>query len=119
MMDTNDLFKTEVFGNRNFAALDEIYTEHAYVLPPGAPLIHGRPAIKEFWSNLIQSVDAKAAVLTSVEVIPSGDGLVEIGHARLTVGPEGQRQVEAKYVVYWRQENGRWKWHIDIWNPNA
>ena len=26
MSSTNDLFNTEVFGGRNFAALDEIYT---------------------------------------------------------------------------------------------
>ena len=23
----------------------------------------------------------------------------------------------AKYVVHWKQEDGAWKWHIDIWNP--
>jgi len=28
-------------------------------------------------------------------------------------------EMEAKYVVYWRQEDGRWKWHVDIWNANA
>jgi ketosteroid isomerase-like protein len=28
-------------------------------------------------------------------------------------------QMEVKYVVYWRQEDGRWKWHVDIWNMNA
>jgi len=27
--------------------------------------------------------------------------------------------LEVKYVVYWRQEDGRWKWHVDIWNPNS
>ena len=28
-------------------------------------------------------------------------------------------QMDAKYVVYWRQEDGRWKWHVDIWNSNV
>jgi len=121
MASTNDLFNTEVFGKRNFGALDEIYTADARILPPGAPLIAGRPAIKEFWSNLIQAVNAKSAVLTSVDVMPSGDGAVEIGRARLTVVPEGQgaTEMEVKYVVYWRQEDGRWKWHVDIWNQNS
>jgi hypothetical protein len=27
--------------------------------------------------------------------------------------------MEVKYVVYWREEDGRWQWHVDIWNPNA
>lgn len=121
MASTNDLFNTEVFGNRNFDALDQIYTEDARILPPGAPMISGRDGIKQFWRNLIQSVNARSAVLTSIEVIPAGDAIVEIGRAALTVEPEGQAtaEMEVKYVVYWQQENGRWKWHIDIWNQNS
>jgi ketosteroid isomerase-like protein len=121
MARTNELFNGEVFRKRNFAALDQIYTADARILPPGAPMISGRPAIKEFWSNLIHAVNAKTAVLASVDVIPAGDGVVEIGRATLGVEPEGQApaQMEVKYVVYWRQEDGLWKWHIDIWNPNS
>jgi ketosteroid isomerase-like protein len=121
MASTNDLFNTEVFGRRNFAALDEIYTTDARILPPGSPLISGRPAIRAFWSNLIQAVNAKSAVLTSVDVMPSGNGVVEIGRAKLTVEPEGQgaTEMEVKYVVYWRQEDAKWKWHVDIWNQNS
>src|SRR5260370_35407534 len=90
MASTNDLFNTEVFAKRNFDALDNVYTANARILPPGAPMISDRPAIKEFWSNLIQSVNAKSAVLESVEVVPAGDGVVEIGLATLTIQPEGQ-----------------------------
>jgi ketosteroid isomerase-like protein len=121
MAKTNALFNAEVFGKRNFDALDQIYTAEARILPPGAPLISGRVAIKKFWSDLIQSMNAKAAVLESVDVQVAGDGLVEIGLATLTAEPPGQSalQLEMKYVVYWRQEDGLWKWHVDIWNPNA
>jgi len=84
-------------------------------------MVSGRSAIKEFWSNLIQAVNAKSAVLTSIDVMPSGDGVVEIGSAKLTIEPEGQNatDMEVKYVVYWRQEDARWKWHVDIWNQNS
>ena len=121
MADTNHLFNAEVFGKRNFDALDNIYTANARILPPGAPMIAGRAAIKEFWSNMIQSANAISAVLESVDVMPAGDGAVEIGRAVLTVEPEGQAasQMEVKYVVYWKPEDGRWKWHVDIWNPNS
>ena len=121
MESTNALFNTEVFGKRNFDALDEIYTAEARILPPGGEIISGRKAIKEFWSNLIESVNAKSAVLTSVDVMPTGDGAVEIGRARLTVEPQGSAasEMEVKYVVYWQQESGRWKWHVDIWNQNS
>jgi ketosteroid isomerase-like protein len=117
---TNDVFNSEVFGKRNFDALDDIYTTDARILPPGAPMISGREAIKEFWSNLIQSVNARSAALASIDVMSAGDGVVELGRATLKVGPEGQAttEMEVKYVVYWRQEDGRWKWHVDIWNQN-
>ncbi len=84
-------------------------------------MISGREAIKGFWSDLIRSVNAKSAALASVDVMPAGDGAVEIGRATLKIVPEGQAatDLEVKYVVYWRQEDGRWKWHVDIWNLNS
>jgi ketosteroid isomerase-like protein len=121
MADTNERFCAEVFGKRNFDALDDIYTSGARILPPGAPMISGRQKIKEFWSNLVQSANASSAVLESIDVMPAGEGAVEIGRAVLVVQPAGQAasQLEVKYVVYWQQEDGRWKWHVDIWNANA
>lgn len=121
MARTNDLFSAEVFGKRNFDALNLIYTADARVLPPGASMISGREAIKNFWSGMIQSANAKSAVLVSDDVLLAGDGAVEIGHATLTIEPPGQSaaQVEVKYVVFWQEEDGRWKWHIDIWNSNS
>ena len=84
-------------------------------------MISGRNEIKQFWSNLAQSANAKSAVLESIDVILAGDDAVEIGRATLTVVPEGQpqSQMEVKYVVHWKQEGGAWKWNIDIWNTNA
>jgi ketosteroid isomerase-like protein len=121
MAATNEIFSAEVVGKRNFSALDQVYTADARLLPPGAPMISGLAAITKFWSDFVTSANVTSAVLTSIEVLPSGDGLVEIGSALLTLEPPGQSQVqlEVKYVVYWRQEAGRWKWHVDIWNPNA
>lgn len=108
---TNNLFNQEVFGKRNFQVLDQIYTEDARILPPGASMISGRDNIKNFWRNLIESANARSAVLTSVDVIATGDGLVEIGRAVLTVEPEANAtaEMEVKYVVFWQQEDDRWK----------
>ena len=120
MASTNELFNSEVFGKRNFEALDRIYTADARILPPGAHLVSGRPAIKEFWSTLIQSVNATAAVLNSIDVLPAGEDVLEIGRAKLTLEPAGHpvSELEVKYVVFWRQEDQHWKWHVDIWNQN-
>ena len=120
MAETNALFNSEVFARRNFDALDQIYTADARILPPGAPMISGRPAIKKFWTDIVEGANAVAAELTSIDAMQAGDGIVEIGRAVLTVAPPGESQakMEVKYVVYWREEDGRWKWHVDIWNPN-
>ena len=121
MAATNAVFNVEVFGKRNYEALNQIYTADARIMPPGAPLVAGREGIKQFWKAAIESMNASAAALESVDVMPAGDGVVEIGKATLTVHPApGQAaEVEVKYVVYWREEGGTWKWHVDIWNTNA
>jgi ketosteroid isomerase-like protein len=121
MAKTNEIFNVEVFGRRNFNALDQIYTSDARILPPGAPMVSGREGIKKFWSDLVRSANAKSAVLTSEDVMAAGDGVIEIGRATLVVEPPGQSaaQIEVKYVVYWRKEDDRWKWHVDIWNSNS
>lgn len=116
MAKVNDLFNVEVIGKRNFGALDQIYTADARILPPGGQMMSGREAIRGFWRDLVQGGNIKSAALTSVDVMPSGDGVVEIGKA--TIVAEGG-SMDVKYVVCWRQENGQWKWHVDIWNTNA
>jgi ketosteroid isomerase-like protein len=121
MAETNRLFETQVVKNRNVDALDDIYTSDARILPPGAPMISGRLDIKRFWSEMIHSTQAKSCTLISVDVMPAGEGVVEIGKATLSVGaPDGDtQQLDVKYVVFWRHQEGRWRWHVDIWNQNS
>ena len=100
MARTNGLFNAQVFAKRSFEALGDIYTETARILPPGAEMISGRPAIKKFWSDLIYSVHADPAVLESVDVMPTGDGVVEIGRATLTMqNGNSKTGMQVKYVV--------------------
>ena len=121
MSRTNDLFNAEVCGKRNFDALSQIYTADACILPPGAPMISGRDNIQEFWRAQIQAANIKSAVLSSLEILPAGDSIVEIGRVELTIEPADQTAtvLQAKYVVYWKQEDGHWKWHRDIWNQDS
>ena len=121
MASTNEIFNSEVVGKRNFDALDQVYTVDARILPPGGQMVSGRASIKEFWAGAVAALSATSAVLTSVDVIQAGDDVVEIGAAVIGMQPEGQAAstAEGKYVVYWKEEDGLWKWHIDIWNMNG
>jgi ketosteroid isomerase-like protein len=68
------------------------------------------------WGRGITSRLSPVSELAIVHAEPAGDGVVEIGRADLTVA-DGQ-VVTVKYVVHWKQEDGGWKWNVDIWNPN-
>ncbi len=116
MRHTNDFFDGQVIRANNCDALDRVYTVNARVLPPGAPMIEGRDAIKGFWKQAIAGLGLKSAKLTTVEGEMAGDTVVEIGSADLVVGDGSV--VVVKYVVHWKQEGGAWKWNVDIWNPN-
>ena len=116
MRHTNEFFDAQVIQPNYCDALDRVYTVHARVLPPGAPMIEGREAIKGFWKQAIVGLGLKSVKLATVEAEMAGDSVVEIGSADLTVG-DGSI-VTVKHVVHWKQEDGAWKWNVDIWNPN-
>jgi ketosteroid isomerase-like protein len=117
MQKVNALFGETVVKERNFAALDQVYTVDARILPPGADLIEGRENIKGFWQAAVAGMNIQDAKLVSVNAHLAGNSIIEVGRAKLFL-PEGQ-SAEVKYVVEWRQEGGAWKWHTDIWNMNA
>lgn len=116
MQTTNDFFCETVVKSRDFAALDRVYTPDAHILPPGAAMMEGLPAIKAFWQQAVEGLDVKSASLTSVAPVMAGDTVVEIGVANLVLA--GGQSVDVKYVVHWKQDAGAWKWHTDIWNMN-
>jgi ketosteroid isomerase-like protein len=117
MEKVNALFGEAVVKRRNFAALGQVYTVDARILPPGADLIEGREKIMGFWQAAVAGMKVQDAKLVSVNAHLTGDIIIEVGRAQLFL-PEG-RSAEVKYVVEWKQEGGAWKWHTDIWNMNA
>ncbi|MEO8028624.1 MAG: nuclear transport factor 2 family protein [Bryobacteraceae bacterium] len=113
MRETNRHF-SDVVSTRNSGGLDRVYTAGATIMPPGADAITGRDAIKAFWQQAIEGLDVKTAQLETVSAEMVGDEIFEIGRGVLQTA-DGQ-QVTVKYVVRWKQEDGHWKWHVDIWN---
>ena len=117
MRETNRIFEQEVVARGDFDALDRVYTSGARILPPGAEMISGRENIKNFWKAAIAAMGVTSGKLETVEAETSGDAIFEIGRAELVFAAGGA--VTVKYVVVWKQEDGAWKWHVDIWNPNS
>ena len=72
----------ETFNKGDAAALAAMYTEDAYMLPPGAEMMKGRRAIAAFWGQQMQQIgDVKC---TALDVKPLGRNAArEIGTCRM------------------------------------
>ena len=66
------------FNKGDAAAVAAMYTDDAYVLPAGAPMVHGHADIQAFWGQTMQQLaDVKC---TALDVMPVGrTGAREIG----------------------------------------
>jgi uncharacterized protein (TIGR02246 family) len=105
------------FNKGDASAVAAMYTEDAFVLPPGAEMVKGRAAIEAFWRQAAQQMgDAK---LTTVDVLPLGPRAArEIGTVSLKSKSQPPQEITAKYAVVWRKVGGKWKLATDIWNTS-
>lgn len=112
----NDVW-TAAFNKGDAAAVAALYTEDAYVLPPGSAMVKGHAAIEAFWRQAAQQMgDAK---LTTVDVLPLGRSAArEIGTVTLQTKSQPPQQIVGKYVVVWRKVGRDWKLATDIWNTD-
>ena len=112
----NDVW-TAAFNRGDAAAVAALYTEDAYVLPPGSAMVKGRAGIEAFRRQAAQQMnDAK---LTTVDVLPLGRSAArEIGTVTLKTKSQPPQEVVGKYVVVWRKVGRDWKLATDIWNTD-
>jgi uncharacterized protein (TIGR02246 family) len=107
------------FAKGDAAAIAQLYTPQATMFPPGSDIVSGRDGVQKYWSDSIKS-GMKLVGLTIVSVEQYGDAAREIGRFAVEV-PNPQKQmmkIEGKYVVVWKQMDGKWMLDSDIWNMN-
>lgn len=107
----------EAFNKGDAAAVAAMYTQDAYVLPPGADMVKGRNAIEALWrANMQQIGDVKC---TALDVKPLGRNAArEIGACSFKTKAQPPQDGSLKYAVVWEKEGGQWKLLQDIWNTN-
>ncbi|ACA19065.1 conserved hypothetical protein [Methylobacterium sp. 4-46] len=105
------------FRSGNFSAVANMYTEDAYVLPSGSPLVHGRAEVQKFWTEAGKVItDIK---LTTLDVQPlGGEAAREVGRFVLKLKDQSAQDASGKYVVVWRKVGNDWKLSTDIWNSD-
>ncbi len=100
-------------------AARQLYTRAARILPPGAETVQGRDGIAKYWAAAAAApqTGVRRVELSTLDLQPLGDGAYEIGRATLTLA--GGQRATPKYVVLWKQEDGAWRRHVDIWNTDT
>lgn len=111
----DDDFETS-FARGDAAGMASLYTGDGMLLPTGSDFITGTQAIQQYWQGAMD-MGVKQAKLDIVEVEQQGDTATEVGKYTLR-GEGGQVIDQGKYIVLWRQQNGQWKLHRDIWNSS-
>ncbi len=116
MQKLNDRW-ADAFNKGDAAAVAAMYTEDAYVLPAGAAMIKGRPAIEAMWRQNMQQIDNVKC--TTIDVKPLGSSAAgEIGTCTFKTKAQPPQDGALKYAVVWRKEGGQWKLLQDIWNSD-
>jgi uncharacterized protein (TIGR02246 family) len=110
----------EGFRQGDAGAVAALYTVDAILLTPNSDTIQGIEGIHTFWSGAMQ-MGVKDVILTTVDLMETGDFVCEIGNYKLTIQQDEQNTMEdiGKYLVIWKQTaDGDWRLHIDIWNTS-
>ena len=105
------------FKAGNAAGMAVLYTEDAIAFPPNSQAVRGRAAIQKLWQDFINS-GAKEVTLKTTEVEEVGKMAYETGTA-VVKDAAGKVLDESKYVVIWKQVDGKWMLYRDIWNSNT
>jgi uncharacterized protein (TIGR02246 family) len=113
--EANEVFMA-AFNAHDGAALAELYTEDAQLLPPNSDFVIGREAIEVFWPAIFdQGIDA--ALLEIREVDALGNTAVEVSNYTLYLA-DGTVADQGKYMIVWKRVSGKWFIHRDIFNSS-
>ena len=109
----------EAFNKGDAAAVANLYTIDARMLPPNSEMVEGRANIQKFWQGAI-TAGLKMVSLETLHVETQGNIAVEIGHYTSTRPGAGNTTTtdKGKYVVMWKREGQSWKLAIDIFNTS-
>jgi ketosteroid isomerase-like protein len=100
----------------DIATIDAMFTRDARSFPPGADAAIGLAAIHALTAEYLKAGVAEFREDTT-DFYGNQDLLIDAGTYEMTYGAD--RVVErGKYLNVWKQEDGAWKIHANIWNTN-
>ena len=94
--------------------IGNLYAPDGRLMPPNAPMVQGREAIRDAWANMMNAAGFSLTFTpTEIHVAESGDLGYDVGTY------EGANDDHGKYVVVWKKIDGDWKVAADIFNSDG
>lgn len=109
----NEVFMAAVSA-RDTSAFRGLYTSDAKLFPANSDVVEGPQAIVGFWS-VVMSMGIQKVEFETVTAQRTGDIAIEEGKYKLYVADDHIAD-QGKYLVTWKNEDGKWKVQRDIWN---
>ena len=105
------------FAKADAAAIANMYSSGAQVLPPNSEVVSGAEAIQKLWKGAMD-MGMKAITLKVTNAEQYSPTIAqEVGEYTM-VGADGKEVDRGKYIVIWKREGNAWKIHRDIWNTS-
>ena len=111
----NTVYSNAVAKNDS-AAFVNCYTDSFCLFAPNAPEICTKDGLGKFFS-MMQQMGTKGLILTTKDVFCGKDIITETGTYNLQIA-NNQSVDKGKYMIVWKQDNGIWKMHRDIYNSD-
>ncbi|MFM6925306.1 MAG: YybH family protein [Ferruginibacter sp.] len=105
------------FATGDSTTFANCYTSDACINVTGMPRMCGTQAITAFF-NGGHKMGITNIVITTEEVMGGKEAVVETGKYEMFVGNNISAE-KGKFIVIWKEENGKWKMYRDIWNSDA
>jgi ketosteroid isomerase-like protein len=108
----------DAFVKNDASLLVAKYTKDGCIMPAGAPKLCGAEGIGGFFGVAQKGMGVKSIKLTTEEVMGSADAVVETGTYEL-FGEANKAIDNGKFIVAWKQEDGKWKMHRDMFTSSV
>jgi ketosteroid isomerase-like protein len=105
------------FNSGDSARIAQMYTEDAFLMPPGIKMTKGRDAVEQYWRTAVRTVmDTK---LTAVDLkLLTETEAQEVGSFTARSKGAHPHTIAGKFVILWRKAGDDWQVATDIWNTN-
>jgi ketosteroid isomerase-like protein len=112
---------SQAAGAKDVDKTVSFYSDDAIVLPPNAPALTTKEAIRNTWKELLGSVTSISWKATRVEVAKSGDMAYITGTYEMTMKDASGSAANdrGKYLEVWeKQADGNWKCGADMFSSD-